>query len=463
MQELCAILNDGKQTKGEKMKRHIKKELLATVEMLGKMNDSILGVMVTDPQGVTEALIQCQESAAFMGNYVEAIETESTKVVQLLEEYCETLYQISVMLPDVMRCRKLVKKVRKELTALSNLIKYEIPDGRKEIVFLPYKAAMWDSLESVWEAARRDEGCEAYVMPIPYYEKNPDGSLGELHDEQRNYPEYVPVLDWKEHDIAAWKPDIAYIHNPYDQYNYVTSIHPDFYAKRLCQFVEKLIYIPYFVHQNDVVAEHYCVLPGTIYSNVVVLQSEKVRMRYMEEYRKATGIREGLEKKFVAYGSPKLDFRIRGGREDGLPEDWKRAIYKNGRRKKVIFLNTHLNMLMALYCEDFFKKLETIFETFRRNQDVVLLWRPHPLSRETVKSMNPEAVERYGKIVQDYKEEELGIYDISSDLYRAVDVSDAYYGNRSSVTELFKAAGKPVMIMNHKLHGGGHGNISADK
>ena len=36
MQELCAILNDGKQTKGEKMKRHIKKELLATVE---KCND----------------------------------------------------------------------------------------------------------------------------------------------------------------------------------------------------------------------------------------------------------------------------------------------------------------------------------------------------------------------------------------------------------------------------------------
>ena len=34
-------------------------KLLATVEMLGKMNDSILGVMVTDPQGVTEALIQC--------------------------------------------------------------------------------------------------------------------------------------------------------------------------------------------------------------------------------------------------------------------------------------------------------------------------------------------------------------------------------------------------------------------
>ena len=120
----------------------------------------------------------------------------------------------------------------------------------------------------------------------------------------------------------------------------------------------------------------------------------------------------------------------------------------------MVFLNTHLNMLMAPYCEDFFKKLETVFETFGRNRDVALLWRPHPLSEATAKSMNPEAAERYGKIVRDYQEEEIGIYDTSSDLHRAVDVSDAYYGNRSSVTELFKAAGKPVMIMNHRLHGG---------
>jgi len=447
MQELCAILNDGKQTKGEKMKRHIKKELLATVEMLGKMNDSILGVMVTDPQGVTEALIQCQESAAFMGNYVEAIETESTKVVQLLEEYCETLYQISVMLPDVMRCRKLVKKVRKELTALSNLIKYEIPDGRKEIVFLPYKAAMWDSLESVWEAARRDEGCEAYVMPIPYYEKNPDGSLGELHDEQRNYPEYVPVLDWKEHDIAAWKPDIAYIHNPYDQYNYVTSIHPDFYAKRLCQFVEKLIYIPYFVHQNDVVAEHYCVLPGTIYSNVVVLQSEKVRMRYMEEYRKATGIREGLEKKFVAYGSPKLDFRIRGGREDGLPEDWKRVIEKpDGSRKKIILYNTGVAALLH-HRDKMLSKIRDVFRVFKeRQEEVALLWRPNPLIKATISSMHPELWEAYEAIREEYLAEGWGIYDDTPDVDSAIAVSDGYYGDGSSLVQMYQKTGKPVMI-----------------
>ena len=36
---------------------------------------------------------------------------------------------------------------------------------KKEIVFLPYKAAMWDSLESIWMAAADDkEHCNAYVV-----------------------------------------------------------------------------------------------------------------------------------------------------------------------------------------------------------------------------------------------------------------------------------------------------------
>ena len=37
--------------------------------------------------------------------------------------------------------------------------------GKKEIVFLPYKASMWDSMESVWKAAAEDDECEVYVVP----------------------------------------------------------------------------------------------------------------------------------------------------------------------------------------------------------------------------------------------------------------------------------------------------------
>ena len=109
---------------------------------------------------------------------------------------------------------------------------------KKEVVFLPYKASMWDSLESVWQAAEEDGQCDAYVIPIPYYDKNPDGSLGEMHYEGEEYPEYVPIVSWKEYDISEHYPDVIYIHNPYDNWNYVTTVHPDFYASKLCQYTD---------------------------------------------------------------------------------------------------------------------------------------------------------------------------------------------------------------------------------
>lgn len=42
-------------------------------------------------------------------------------------------------------------------------------------LFLPYKYSMWDSLQSIHEADQKDPECEAYVMLIPYYDK--DGSM----------------------------------------------------------------------------------------------------------------------------------------------------------------------------------------------------------------------------------------------------------------------------------------------
>ena len=63
----------------------------------------------------------------------------------------------------------------------------EIPD-KKEIAFMPYKASMWDSLESVYLAAREDKNCEAYVVPIPYFDRKADKTLGTMHYEGAEYP-----------------------------------------------------------------------------------------------------------------------------------------------------------------------------------------------------------------------------------------------------------------------------------
>ena len=124
---------------------------------------------------------------------------------------------------------------------------------KKEIVFLPYKADMWDSMESVWQAAVEDsEHAIAYVMPIPYYDRTPDAKVREWHCDIDKFPENVPVIAYRSVDLAAMHPDVIVIHNPYDEYNTVTSVDAKYFSRYLKNYTDKLVYIPYFVDRKSV-------------------------------------------------------------------------------------------------------------------------------------------------------------------------------------------------------------------
>ena len=210
-----------------------KKELLGIIASLQKINEAFESGCNLDMTAAAEALVNCQESAIMVGNSVEVYGEPGEEIVHILEEYCEGIYQMSISLGDTNQRKKISKKIQKQLFQVSNKIKYSLPDNKRVILFLPYKAAMWDSMESIWENTANDESCEAHVVPIPYFEKKPDGSFGEMFYEGDLYPDYVSAIGWETYDLEKNRPDVVYIHNPYDNCNKVTSIHPDFYIERL--------------------------------------------------------------------------------------------------------------------------------------------------------------------------------------------------------------------------------------
>ncbi len=452
------------------MEKYKKKDMLQTVDTLLKANDAIVRTAASNQQGAAAALVQCQESAIALGTYIDTLEEKFAPLVHTLEDYCENIYQMSVNLSDENLRRKYSKKIQKQLTALRNGVKYDLPDDKKEVVFLPYKASMWDSLESVWKAADEDPNCDAYVIPIPYFDKNPDGSFREEHYEGAQYPAYVPITRYDEYDLAARRPDAIYVHNPYDEHNHVTSVHPYFYCKNLKNYTDKLVYIPYFVlgeispdNQKAIDSmKHFCFTPGTIYAHKVIVQSEDMRRIYINEYSKAakelglTGEhvdRAFLEKKFLGIGSPKFDKVLNTKKEEvEIPAEWLKVIEKpDGGWKKVIFYNISVNALLR-HEEKLIRKMESVFETVLENrEEVALLWRPHPLIQATIESMRPQLWEAYREIRDRYIEEGWGIYDDSADLDRAVAVSDVYYGDGSSVVQLYQETGKPVLLQDVEI------------
>ena len=265
------------------MKKAQKEQAETIIRLLGNVHDGIKKAVERGQyDSARELLSQCQESAIELGETIEAIEGEGFVTVSYLENYCEAAYQAYTLLsqPVGVNASRVYKSLRRALIPAENSVKNDIKI-RREAVFLPYKASMWDSLESIWQAAEEDPECDAYVIPIPYFDRNPDGSFGPMHDERHDYPDNVPVTDYESFDFAAHCPDMIFIHNPYDNSNYVTSVHPAFYSDKLKQYTEKLVYVPYFILaevnlENEEAIKgmaHFVTTPGVVNADKVVVQS----------------------------------------------------------------------------------------------------------------------------------------------------------------------------------------------
>lgn len=444
-----------------------KKEMFGTVTWLISNNEKLLNNKKFS-ENIIEDLTDYQEKTIKLGKAIEeqymTFDEKTVKeVISVLEKYCECIYQISIQLTNMDECKKIIKKIQKKMIPLQYKIENYFPNDKKEVAFLPYKASMWDSLESIWKKANADENVNAYVIPIPYFEKNADGSLGKMHYEGNQYPHYVPITMYNEYDFEKNKLDEIYIHNPYDEYNFVTSVPPFFYSSNLKKYTEKLIYTPYFVSDeinfrdidNIESIKHFCTVPGVLNADKVILQSEEMKRIYIKVLTEATNNKsekalEYWDNKIEGTGSPKIDKALNMGKEEyEIPEEWKHLVWRtDGRKKKTIFYNTGIGAFLT-YGSEMIQQIEKVFKCAYDNRDrVILLWRPHPLLENTIKSMRPQLMESYSALRDWFVEETIGIYDNTADLYRAIFLSDLYYGDPSSVIPLFKKVKKEVVMQN---------------
>ncbi|MDD6482802.1 MAG: hypothetical protein PUF65_11155 [Lachnospiraceae bacterium] len=382
-------------------------------------------VLITILQDVQEAVIT-------VGERVEKEVDDSVDIVSCLESLCEVFYLLSENPDDKKNYGKQIHDILEQVIAMISQMQ-----AGYQIVFFPYKADMWDSLESIWLSCKEDPLCDCKVVPIPYYHFDSEKREWIYQYEIDRFPSYVPVIDYTEYDLEE-KADAAFVHNPYDEYNYVTHVHKDYYSYNLKKYVNKLFYVPYYVSTGQV-SEPQKVLSVYQKADYLVVQSD--------------AFKEGLKPypyfdKAIVMGSPKLDRVIRSsGRMNLVPEEWKCMI----KGKKSLMLNTSLAQFLsdgAVYL----RKIAYIFEVIRQRDDVVLIWRPHPLLKFTIESMRPQLLPVYLKLEQYFIDEKIGILDKTADIINAITIADGYIGEAaSSVVNLFEAAGKPLFILDNYI------------
>lgn len=428
-------------------------DLQDAVKSVKEDKSEVLAPSWTETIGLFLALIH------MLGDHLRSQEGEydlCLAVIQDVSQEGQTLIQGA---PNPSERQRICKELKRLLKKLQFELKKSLPEDKKELVFFPYLYAMWDSLESVWRAAVESGEYEVSVVPIPYYSKEKDGSLGEMHYDGALYPEEVAILPWETYQIEERKPHVAYVHNPYDYINLVTSVHPDFYVEKLKPHVGSLVYIPYFIAMDEQVDSHFMVTPVTMEADKIIVQSEEVRTAYIEamySFKKAkhpTVKKSLLEDKVLALGSPKLDGKERSKESlmKHIPAEWHPLLRKiDGTFKQIVFFNISLGSLLAN--PNAIEKWSHALDVFRQESEEIALWfRPHPLILSTLVSMRPGTLQAYEQMVEAYQKAGWGIFDNCVEFSIATECCDSYYGDPSSVAEVFRGQNKPVMIQNYAV------------
>lgn len=293
-----------------------------------------------------------------------------------------------------------------------NIIGEELPHARK-LAFMPYKAEMWDSLESTYrEAVRR--GYECRIIPMDYKTKTDD----------------VRHIDFKKSSrLEYWRPDAIFFHNPYDDNNKVTEVNPEYFTENLKE-IAPLIYIPYF--GNDC-GDHFVNQPGIKNAHIVFCDSEDNRQLYLKYFP---------DTKVYAVGNPKLD-TLRFYEEVG--KQFKPFV-------KGAFQTSHITLfasgLMPFMRDPLGKLEEYRYSITREAERGLVVFRPHPLMEPTIETLLTQGMLREW---QDFKAEillnEFVIQDKVSLPEVAMGLSDKLITDHGSLEDLWRYTGKEMEVL----------------
>lgn len=386
--------------------QRMKEELLMGINMPGLQSEN-------DRQRMLALLADSQQLAVDLGTLLEQIKCEGCIVVDMLERYCEILYRVYEYIQGeaLNDACLLTHELNQNLQLLLKELEENIL-SRKAVLFLPVMAKDWDSLHRLWQAAVADVNCDVYVAPLPYYYKDYDGSAKKICYEGEEFPEEITILDYKvltPEYLELLHPEVIVIQNPYDAWHPAISVPEMFYAANIRRYADKLVYMPLFVVEEFTKQnareyanmQYYVTMPGVVYADMVLVQSENMKQMYIEKLTEFAGenTRVHWEEKIQIF---QMEAKAK-------PDNTQKS------RKKILYgISSSILQEMA---EDAQRKIE--------------------------KNL---------KIFEEYKNEiEVAVFHFPEESIHSIEEYDAYYGDPMPVIMEFVQAGKPVMIQSVKL------------
>ena len=404
-------------------------------------------------------LSELQNNIVSFGTLTESIKGEDCNTVKLLEQYLEVIYKVAKYVQKFdegisyeesaeNKYAECDEGVKDTFASISEAIDSEIVN-RRSVLFLPVKAKYFSSMRMAYEMEAATPDTDVYVMPLPYYYKEYDGSFkDEMHiDTEEFIKANIPVTDYSRFDLSLLCPEKIYINSAYDEYNMAVSVDTRFYARIVKKYTEKLIYIPYFKLMEFDRAnypcwynmQYYCTVPGVVMADKVYVQSENTRKAYIDKLNEWVG-----DEKYTDIWEQKIDVYNESCEKHSEDE-----LRDAGSKKTIVWFVSAGSL--AEFGDKYIEKAYRNLDVFALSKDKLkVLLNSEPFLDEMIKNYSDELYKKWTGFIDEFNRSGIGEV-VSQVEEKSVDVllkATAYYGDTSYICKDFILMKKPVMLQN---------------
>ena len=404
-------------------------------------------------------LSELQNNIVSFGTLTESIKGEDCNTVKLLEQYLEVIYKVAKYVQKFdegisyeesaeNKYAECDEEVKDTFASISEAIDSEIVN-RRSVLFLPVKAKHFGSMRMAYEMEAATPDTDVYVMPLPYYYKEYDGSFkDEMHiDTEEFIKANIPVTDYSRFDLSLLCPEKIYINSAYDEYNMAVSVDTRFYARNVKKYTEKLIYIPYFKLMEFDRAnypcwynmQYYCTVPGVVMADKVYVQSENTRKVYIDKLNEWAG-----DEKYTDIWEQKIDVYNESCEEHSEDE-----LRDAGSEKTIVWFVSagSLAEFGDRYIEKAYRNLD-VFALSKDKLKVLLI--SEPFLDEMIKTYSDELYKKWTGFIDEFNRSGIGevVSQVEEKSVEALLKANAYYGDPSYICKDFILMKKPVMLQN---------------
>ena len=404
-------------------------------------------------------LSELQNNIVSFGTLTESIKGEDCNTVKLLEQYLEVIYKVAKYVQKFdegisyeasaeSKYAECDEEVKDTFASISDAIDSEIVN-RRSVLFLPVKAKHFSSMRMAYEMETATPDTDVYVMPLPYYYKEYDGSFkDEMHiDTEEFIKANIPVTDYSRFDLSLLCPEKIYINSAYDEYNMAVSVDTRFYARNVKKYTEKLIYIPYFKLMEFDRAnypcwynmQYYCTVPGVVMADKVYVQSENTRKMYIAKLNEWAG-----NEQYTEIWEQKIDVYNESCEEHSEDE-----LRDAGSEKTIVWFVSAGSL--AEFGDKYIEKAYRNLDVFALSKDKLkVLLNSEPFLDEMIKNYSDELYKKWTGFIDEFNRSDIGevVSQVEDQSVEALLNANAYYGDPSYICKDFIVMKKPVMLQN---------------